>query len=96
MGCISIKTKYPKKVLLVGNIVGQILPPVPDIQIDNQCGNTHYDLIVYVDLVFQLDIKYPVAISDAEIWFERGTFIDQYVFQRALAHYEVCEQRRGK
>lgn len=96
MGCISIKTKYPKKVLLVGSIVGQILPPVSDIQIDNQCCNTHYDLIVYVDLVFQLDIKYPVAISDAEIWFERGTSIDQYVFQRALAHYEVCEQRRGK
>lgn len=96
MGYISTKTKHPKKVLLIGNIVGLILPPNPDIQIDNQCSNTHYDLIVYVNLVFSLDIRYPAAISDAEIWFERGTYIDQYVFQRALAHYEVCEQRRGK
>ncbi|EED42966.1 hypothetical protein EBI_24853 [Enterocytozoon bieneusi H348] len=86
----------PKKVFFFGKIFGKILPPVPDFQIDIQWGNPHYDLIVYVDLVFQLDIKYPVAISDAEIWFERGTSIDQYVFQRALAHYEVCEQRRGK
>ncbi|EED42736.1 hypothetical protein EBI_25639 [Enterocytozoon bieneusi H348] len=87
MGCISIKTKYPKKVLLVGNIVGQILPPVPDIQIDNQCGNTHYDLIVYVDLYsnWTSNIQYPFRMLK---YVRRRTSINQYVFQKALAHYK--------
>ncbi|KAL6120411.1 hypothetical protein NUSPORA_02866 [Nucleospora cyclopteri] len=94
VACKKKWKKLPKNILLVAkqtkfvSSIGSCL--------DYECKDKKYDLLIYVDNAFRLELKHPYSISDAEIWFERGDCITEKVFNRAIEHYSQCEIRNGK
>lgn len=42
-----------------------------DVNVDVVGQNIAYELIVYVNPIFKLNLEFPRSIADAEIWFER-------------------------
>ncbi|KAI4291666.1 hypothetical protein PAPHI01_0940 [Pancytospora philotis] len=86
--------KLPQSILVCASDVRY--EPKMDARIDYQAQDCRYDLVVYVDLCFRMQLEHPFSIADAEIWYERGTAFTQAVFERALNHYSECEIRNGK
>ncbi len=93
--------KKLKKILLLGEKdddlnVDLLLHGYKDTTVDSTCKDVSYDLVIYVDKAFRMNIPFPNAIADAELWFERTDKITSDVFLNALSHFEHCEIRKGK
>ena len=85
--------KLPRRILVLCDDV-RYFPTVAS-EIDYSPRDTVYDLVVCVGKRFRMEIEHPFSIADAELWFERGSFVDRGVFERALEHYSECEIRNG-
>lgn len=85
--------KIPKKILVLSN--GLAYHPVISSEIDFCCKDTTYDLLIYVDKAFRLNIDFPFSIANSEIWFERGNTLTKEIFDRAIHHFSECEIRNG-
>ncbi|ORD93789.1 hypothetical protein ECANGB1_1549 [Enterospora canceri] len=90
-----MNNKQPKNVLVIAKVIDCDLENYP-IAIDTVPKDKEYDLLVYVDYRFNLDMIYPYSIANAEIWYERGDTVDCGVMERAFEHYRTCEIREGK
>ena len=86
--------KLPKKILIIAHKYS--FKPSIDAEVDYIPKNKDYDLFIYIDKVFRLNIDIPFCIANSEIWFERGYELTEEIFTRALVHYSSCEIRNGK
>lgn len=91
----DIKTlqKVPRRILVLAPKV--LFQPNIQSDIDFEPKDKDYDLLVYVDKAFRLNLKFPFSIANSEIWFERGEVLTEQIFLRALRHYSNCEIRNG-
>lgn len=85
--------KTPRKILII--CPNMDYHPTISSEIDFHPANTTYDLLIYVDKIFRLNIDYPFSIANAEIWFERGDTLTKDIFDRAIVHFSECEIRNG-
>lgn len=85
--------KIPKKILIICPNLSY--HPTISSEIDFYPKNTTYDLLIYVDKLFSLNLEFPFCIANSEIWFERGDTLTKNIFDRAIQHYSECEIRNG-
>ncbi|OQS55795.1 hypothetical protein EHP00_1617 [Ecytonucleospora hepatopenaei] len=69
---------------------------IPGVNVDVIGRDVKYDLVIYTDIVFSLNLKHCKSISDAEIWFERKEEMTNTIISNAIDHYKKCEKRLGK
>ncbi|ORD95691.1 hypothetical protein A0H76_649 [Hepatospora eriocheir] len=88
--------KLPKRTLFL-SYQSNVYKPNCSLNIDYEPKKgIIYDLIVYVEWKFRMNIKYPECVSDAEIYFVRGESITEKIFLDALKHYNGADIRKGK
>jgi hypothetical protein len=89
----SMNRKLPNKILIICPNFKYY--PTVSSEIDFSSKNTEYDLLIFVNKNFKLNLEFPGSIANSEIWFERGEYLTEKIFNRAMEYYSNSIQRNG-